>query len=217
MTRSRIADPLGGTDPTWWEGSLSSFEFIMVLVSIIMGLGITTLLSGTVNALRADTLTKPGLIHGLWVLFLLLFHIATWLLRWRAADRPQWTGPEVVAFLVAPIVLFALASLVFPRETREVDLNTYFIENRRLFFGLLAFLYVAVFVGPFVFYDVEAFGAAIGVEIDATGAALRVLIPVSICGLLAWSSNAKLHLAFAVISLVLALVLVGGPLLVLSA
>ena len=102
----------------------------MVLVSIIMGLGITTLLDGTVNALRADTLTKPGLIHGFWVLFLLLFHIATWLLRWRAADRPQWTGPEVVAFLFAPIVLFALASLVFPRETREVDLNTYFIENR---------------------------------------------------------------------------------------
>ncbi len=95
-------------------------------------------------------------------------------------------------------------------------MNTYFIENRRPFFGLLAFLSVAVLGGPFVFYDVEAFGAVIGVELDATGAALRVLIFVSICGLLAWSSNAKVHLAFAVISLVLALSLVGTPLLVLS-
>ena len=189
----------------------------MVLVSIIMGLGITTLLSGAVNTLRADTLTKPGLIQGLWVLFLLLIHIGTWLLRWRVADRPQWTGPEVVAFLFAPIVLFALASLVFPRETREVDLNTYFIENRRPFFGLLASLAVAVLVGPFVFYDIDAFGTVIGAEIDATGAALRVLIAVSICGLLAWSSNAKLHLTFAVISLILALSLVGAPLLVLTA
>ena len=189
----------------------------MVLVSIIMGLGITKLLDGTVNALRADTLTKPGLIHSFWVLFLLLFHIATWLLRWRAADRPQWTGPEVVAFLFAPIVLFALASLVFPRETREVDLNTYFIENRRPFFSLLAVLFVAILVGPFVFYDTEALGAAAGVELNATGAALRVLIAVSICGLMAWSSNAKLHLAFAVIVLVQILVGVADPLLVLAA
>ena len=189
----------------------------MVLVSIIMGLGITTLLSGTVNALRADTLTKPGLIHGLWVLALLLYHIGTWLLRWRVADRPQWTGPEVVAFLFAPIVLFALASLVFPRETREVDLNTYFIENRRPFFGLLAVFIVAITVGPFVFYDAEALGAAAGVELDSIGAALSVLLAVSICGLLAWSSNAKLHLAFAVISLVQILVGLGAPLLVLSA
>ncbi len=196
---------------------MSSFEFIMVLVSIIMGLGITTLLSGTVDTLRADTLTKPGLLHGLWVLYLLLLHIGTWLLRWRVADRPQWTGPEVVAFLFAPIVLFALASLVFPRETREVDLNTYFIENRRPFFGLLAVFSVAVLVGPFVFYDVEAFGAAAGVELDATGTALSILVVVSISGLLAWSSNAKLHLALAVISLALALGLVGAPLLVLSA
>ncbi len=130
---------------------------------------------------------------------------------------PSGPGPRSSRSFSRQSSSFALASLVFPRETGEVDLNTYFIENRRPFFGLLAFLCVAVLVGPFVFYDPEAIGAVIGAELNATGAALRVLIAVSICGLLAWSSNAKLHLAFAVISLVLALGLVGDPLLVLSA
>jgi len=45
------------------------FEFIMVLVSIIMGLGIATLLRGVVRSLRPDTTTTPGLVHAIWIVW----------------------------------------------------------------------------------------------------------------------------------------------------
>ena len=48
---------------------MDPFEFIMVLVSIIMGLGIATLLRGVVRSLRPDTTTTPGLVHAIWIVW----------------------------------------------------------------------------------------------------------------------------------------------------
>ncbi len=71
---------------------MSSFEYVMVIVSIIMGLGITTLLRGAVNAIRADTDSTPGLLHSLWVVALLFQHVALWSLRWSGERREEWPG-----------------------------------------------------------------------------------------------------------------------------
>ncbi len=50
----------------------------MVLVSIIMGLGIATLLRGVVGSLRPDTTTAPGLVHAIWVLWVFVMHVGVW-------------------------------------------------------------------------------------------------------------------------------------------
>ena len=57
---------------------MDPFEFIMVLVSIIMGLGIATLLRGVVRSLRPDTTTTPGLVHAIWVVWVFVMHVGTW-------------------------------------------------------------------------------------------------------------------------------------------
>ena len=176
---------------------MSEFEFIMVLVSVIMGLGITAILDGTVSALRADTPTKPGLIHGLWVLALFLFSVQLWLLRWRVSTRPGWTLLEVLAFLYVPIVLFALAKLIFPAKGREVQLTTYLLENRRAFFGLWAALYVG-----FAFYPI-LFSEGAVTDASATYDPRIMLTFIPLFGLLAWSSNRKLHVVFGLLWVVL--------------
>lgn len=57
---------------------MDPFEFIMVLVSIIMGLGIATLLRGVVRSLRPDTTTTPGLVHAIWIVWVFVMHVGNW-------------------------------------------------------------------------------------------------------------------------------------------
>jgi hypothetical protein len=164
----------------------------MVLVSLIMGLGITVLLDGAVNVLRADTKIRPGLIHGLWVLILLLQHVSVWLVRWRASSNPEWTGFEVLFFLLIPVLLFALARLAFPGQSREVNLTSYFMENRLPFFGLQALMVIGYVFGPMVYFEG-------GTQADQLGLSnLWFLALILWFGLLAWSSNRRFHLASAV-------------------
>lgn len=162
----------------------------MVVVSIIMGLGITALLDGTVSALRTDTPARPGLIHMLWVVNLLLWHVQVWLTRWHALDRTEWTRFEVLAFLYLPVVLFALAKVAFPSQGQEVRLTDYLLENRVAFFGLLALLTVGLALGPGIFFE--------GGVVPGYGYDPRLtLTGLPVCGLLAWTSNRRIHVVFA--------------------
>jgi hypothetical protein len=172
----------------------------MVLVSIIIGLGITTLLSGSVNAFRADSPTRPGLVHSLWVLYLLNSHVATWLIRWNAAGRIEWAGLEVLAFLILPILLFASAKLIFPSESYASDLTTYFLENRRPFFSLIWLIVVASSFGPYLFFNVAEIAAELGGPASLVSTTISVLVALVVCLVLAWFPNRKLHLAFAILA-----------------
>ena len=176
---------------------MSSFEYVMVIVSIIVGLGITTLLKGAVNAIRTDTELAPGLLHGLWVVLVLLQHVALWSLRWSGQRREDWPAEVLLVYLLIPIFFYAQAELLFPPAGRKVNLTKYFLSNRRPFFSLAILSYVAAAIGPFVFYD--------GVD-PVSGGAVTV-IPYAIASavslILVFSGNERLHLACAATFLVL--------------
>ncbi len=178
---------------------MSSFEFVMVIVSIILGLGITTLLRGTVNVLRAGSEMTPGLLHGLWVALLLLFHVGLWSIRWNAEPRTEWPFGVLLVFLFAPITLYALAELVFPPPGRPVDLTEHFLDNRRSFFGLLTLTSLATIFGPFVFYGgpAEIFPGA-----GSPGYWAGQLALVLLWAFLAFSRNKRVHLGAAAIALI---------------
>jgi hypothetical protein len=125
----------------------------MVIVSIIMGLGVATLLRGTVSSLRAESSTTPGLLHALWVANVLVQHIGLWSIRWAGERREDWPFFVLVAFLAMPILYYAQAEILFPPQGRRVPLTTYFIENRRPFFALLVLSSLAAAIGPYFFYD----------------------------------------------------------------
>ena len=125
----------------------------MVIVSIIMGLGITTLLRGSVNAVRAESLTTPSLLHWCWVAAILVQHVGLWSLRWFGEPREDWPFFVLLTFLLLPILYYAQAELLFPRTGREVHLTEYFIANRRAFFTLAILGFLGGALGPFVFYE----------------------------------------------------------------
>jgi hypothetical protein len=116
--------------------SLGSFEYVMVIVSIIMGMAVATILKGIVSMIRADTPVKPGLLLAIWVSTVLIQHITLWSLRWAGERREDWPFLVLLTFLLLPIFFYAQAELLFPPEGQAADLNEYFVANHRGFLAL---------------------------------------------------------------------------------
>lgn len=168
---------------------MSPFEYVMVLVSIILGLGITSLLRGTVNAWTRGTDTKPGLLQSLWVASMLLAHVHLWALRWSGEPRNDWPGLVLLSFLFLPVVYYALAEFLFPPPGRAVALDEYFLDNRRRFFALNVLMALAQSVGGMVHYGDRA-------------PLWEPLTIVPFAVFFMFSKSKRLHIAWAVLVLV---------------
>ncbi len=122
---------------------MGAFEYLSVLISIVLGLGITHLLTGFgrwVEGRSEFPAFGPALA---WAGFLLLVHIQTWWTMFGYTQHRAWTFLEFVVILLQPMVLFLLTLLVFPSsDARRQDLRENFLHQRPWFFGLLVVLLI---------------------------------------------------------------------------
>lgn len=124
---------------------MDEFEYITVLLSIILGLGITQLLSGFARLLRDGR----SLARAWWVivivLTLLIGILQVWWVSfiWRGVQ--DWTFVGYIGFMVLPVLLFLLAYLVLPADL-DLDgdaLARSFIDRRRPFYAIVALVPLA--------------------------------------------------------------------------
>jgi hypothetical protein len=122
---------------------MDQFNYLAVLISIVLGLGITQLLSGFGRWLeqRADFRAyAPSII---WAGVLLVVHVQTWWSMFGLREHKGWTFIQFSAVLMQPILLFLLATLVLPSATApEQDLRTNYFKQQAWFFGLWGALLV---------------------------------------------------------------------------
>lgn len=121
---------------------MEAFTHLSILLSIILGLGITELLGGfarMVERRRTTSVYGPALA---WATLLLLAHVQTWwtIFGYRAVHR--WTFLAFFVVLLQPIALYLLSVLSFPRSGSSLDLRANYYEHRRWFFALIAALLV---------------------------------------------------------------------------
>jgi hypothetical protein len=125
---------------------MDPFSYLSVLVSIVLGLGISQLLMGFGRWLE---LRKASAVFGptiAWATFLLLVHFQTWWSLYGMREYATWNFLQFSMVLVQPIVLFLLAVLVFPGPSSpHKTLRDHFFHQRRWFYGLfLALLFVSL-------------------------------------------------------------------------
>ena len=120
---------------------MSPFEYVMVLVSIVIGLAITHVLTamaegvhrlrGHGNPLQLDP------VYSLWVGYVLVWLISFWWYEFNfQALREQWTFGLYLFVISFAILLFLLAAILVPHRLSGVqDSYQYFMEGRRWFFG----------------------------------------------------------------------------------
>ena len=100
---------------------MSLFEFLMISLSIIIGLGISELLTGFASILRRGRTSQITVAH--WSLFLTLFLVLLQVF-WETSllnELTKWTFPEMVLMLLAPVLLYLVTHMVFPESTK-IDL-----------------------------------------------------------------------------------------------
>lgn len=109
------------------------FSFLLIVVSIVLGLGITELLGGVVRILRGEL--KPGGLHSLWVLIVFQLQLQLAWALWGLRIRTEWRYPEFVLLLLGPVTLYLAAAVLFPRESDDT-LDHHLLRRRRPFFLL---------------------------------------------------------------------------------
>ena len=113
---------------------MSLFEFIMVLLSMIIGLGVAEVLTGVSHALLRRRLTLDS-----WHLLLLCFLVfvsltQVWWESWTLHDVAQWNFVQLLLLLINPVLLYTLSHLLFPEIDSATSLRAHYFENHRLLY-----------------------------------------------------------------------------------
>ena len=131
---------------------MSVMEFILVAHAIIVGLAIAEILRGLADLVRAEGMRVSYrlLLMAGWALLLLL---QVWWAIWQVGDRPGWTFPEFLIFLLPVAILYIFARLCFPEKVTESDLEAYYLRVSPALFLLVAATYAtfAFLLSPFIF------------------------------------------------------------------
>ena len=114
------------------------FEFLMVLVSIIIGLGVAEVLTGVARVLRHPDSVQRYWVHTVTAVTIFLALLQTWWESWSLREATEWSFPGLLMMLAGPVCLFLMAHLLYPEEMPGSDLREYYYRIARPFWTLAA-------------------------------------------------------------------------------
>jgi hypothetical protein len=120
------------------------YQHIRVVISIIVGMCITTLLSGFARFVQHPKRAQVSILHLGWAFSLLLWIIHFWWWEFRLSMIQGWTFAIYSFVILYAILFFFLCTLLFPSDLKDYSgYEDYFISRRKWFFGILAVTFVA--------------------------------------------------------------------------
>lgn len=184
------------------------FQYVMTLVSIIIGLGITNVLLALGAVVdRLSEGRRPlrlSWASGFWMAFTFLVMIMFWWWEFRLLELlKRWELWNYLLVICYAIVLFLQATLLIPRNWDAVDdLDEYFLAKRRWFYPVLLLSSMVDLLDSYMkggmVYIVQTGTVSWGSDL--------AFIPVALIGMR--SRNIRVHSAMA-ITLFLWQVLIG--------
>jgi hypothetical protein len=116
------------------------FEYISVLTSIIIGLGIAHLLRGMAGLVQHPGRHKLYWVHLVWVGYMFFNMVFWWWWEFNLGKLEVWYFPNYLFVLIYAVLLYLCCALLFPSDlTGYSGFEDFFISRRVWFFGLLAF------------------------------------------------------------------------------
>jgi hypothetical protein len=134
----------------------SLFEYLAVIVSVVIGLGLTRILQGVGELLEAREKVRLYWVHLVFTGIVFMGHLLFWWLFWSSREVEAWSFFPFLFLLLQPIILYLLAGLCFPdfSEPGRIDFRAFYYRNHRWFFGLFALLMVLISVRDILFRSV---------------------------------------------------------------
>lgn len=119
---------------------MDAFNYLAVLLSIIIGLGLTQVLAACGRLIRARMHVVwywPAL---LWAGILVVIDVQVWWTMFGLRGHTNWTFIAFFAVLLQTITLYMMAAVLLPEQVDErgVDLRDHYHRQAPWFFGFFA-------------------------------------------------------------------------------
>ena len=121
---------------------MSRFEYLSVLISIVIALGMSEIVSTWGRLLRARERVDFYWLHGFWTVFMLLMMVQFWWGFWEFRVVESWSFLGLVAVVSESLVLVLAAMVLLPGPDQggSIDLRSHYFAHCRVFFSLGALL-----------------------------------------------------------------------------
>ena len=117
--------------------AMEQFSYVMVLVSVVIGLGLTHLLQGVARIVQHPQQFKPYWPHLVWVAYVFEYAMLWWWYEFAFAQRPNWTFGLYSFVLLYSIAIFLVCAILFPNDMRGYEgFGDYLVKRRGWFFGM---------------------------------------------------------------------------------
>lgn len=126
---------------------MDAFSYLSVLLSIIIGLGITQILTAIGRIIRHRDRVRADWLPLLWAGVLLVVYVQVWWAMFGLRYIRVWTFASFIVVLAQTATLYLMAAVVLPEQVDEtrIDLYAYYERHHRWFFGFfLATLVISV-------------------------------------------------------------------------
>jgi hypothetical protein len=129
---------------------MEAFNYLTVMVSVVVGLGLTQLLAGIGNFVQIRRRVTFYWLHTCWVLLLIVLHLHMWWSFWVLRQVSDWTYGTFAFVLMGPSMLVIATHVAIPELLGgRIDVERHYYDTHAIFFGLLAATGVwAMFLEP---------------------------------------------------------------------
>ena len=174
---------------------MTKFEYLSVLISIIIGLGINDVMMSWGRLIRNRRRVRFYWLHGFWSAFVLFLMIQFWWGFWNFRVIEHWSLLNLMIAVLEGMMLVLCAIQLMPSRTSDIDidLRERYFDSRQPFFILGALTLVQMTITDIFIIGIPVLHSENGVRLAGAGVA----------ALLAWSPNPRLHAVMPAIALVL--------------
>ncbi|MEE8308142.1 MAG: hypothetical protein V3R81_12815 [Gammaproteobacteria bacterium] len=129
------------------------FEYLMVMVSIILGLGATQALRGLSKIAQSSRTFLPLTI---WAVILFYLHIQVWWALWDLTAVAAWNQFLFYLLIAIPCSLFGATELLLPfGSSPDTDWREHFFSVQKWFFVVLCVFTVLALLETYIFLNVS--------------------------------------------------------------
>lgn len=165
---------------------MTPFEYLSVLISIILGLGLTHLLSAVRELIQKRGRVRFYWLALVWAALIFMTQVQWWWGIYELRVNTTWNFFSFFFLLLAPVSMYLTAGMVLPdiEGDEECDLKSYYYRNHGWIFGLTA-------TGNFL----DAMRAYMAIGSFANPTVWTNLIGVALCISLAVIRRERYHVA----------------------
>lgn len=131
---------------------MEAFEYLSVLISIILGLALTQLLTGAGRLIRIRDRVAFFTPVAIWMGVLFIIIVQSWWTMFTLRLYDEWTFDRFLVVLLHPMLVYLLVELITPdvEGGGGVDMKANYFRQAPVFFGAMLGLLLASLARPLV-------------------------------------------------------------------